>query len=114
MKTVTLITDYDVGQKQVRLSIVVGDGQIGSSVVKLGKKLIAKGDIDKVLLGSGAQLRGKTLFVKSVVADVNDQTNHTSLTHQFRGGAGNQDFVSQASVEQDGDSVIYRAKFNLI
>jgi len=114
MKIVTLITDYEVSDKANRLSVVVGDAQIGASVVKLGQKTLASGPIDNLALGNGAGLRGKTLFVKSVVTDVNDATNHTSLTHRFHRGTEVRDFVSMATVDEEGDSVIYRAKFNLV
>jgi hypothetical protein len=114
MKSVTLIADYQVDDKAVQLSVVVGDAQVGASVVKLGKKLLATGDIDKLPIGNGSQLRGKPLFVKSTVTDVNDSTNQTSLTYRFRCGAQQREFVSSATVDEDGDSVIYRAKFNFV
>lgn len=114
MKIVVLITDHEVEDKQVRLSVIIGDAQIGASVVKLGKKQLKTGVIDDLALGTGSDLRGKALFVKSVVTDVNDSTNHTSLTYRFRSGTKVRDFVSMATVDQDGDSVIYRAKFNLV
>lgn len=114
MKVVVLVTDYEVSDKPVRLRVIVGDAQIGASVVKLGRKLLGSGAIDDLNLGNGSTLRGKPLFVKSVVTDHNDNTNRTSLTYQFRCGSETREFTSMASVDEDGDSVIYRAKFNLV
>jgi hypothetical protein len=114
MKSVVLITDYDVEDKPVQLTVLVGDAQVGASVVKLGKKILASGEIDKLDLGNGKQLRGKPLFVKSAVTDVNDSTNQTSLTYEFKCGAKRRRFQSEATVDEDGDSVIYRAKFNIV
>ena len=114
MKSVTLIADYEVEDKPVQLSIVIGDAQVGVSVVKLGNKLLASGEIKNLALGGGPQLRGKALFVKSAVTDVNDSTNHTSLTYRFRCGAQQREFLSSATVDEEGGSVIYRTKFNLV
>ncbi len=113
MKVVKLIADYEVAAKKVKLSVVIGDAQIGSSVVTLGSKRLGMGDISKLEIGSGPKIKGKSLFVKSVVTDVNDRTNHTSLTYRLVGGRNDQDFVSSGSVDENGDSIIYRAKFNL-
>ena len=114
MKVVNLITDYEVGAKLVKLSVVIGEAQIGSSVVKLGAKKLGEGDIAGLPVGSGDDIKGRPLFVKSVVTDVNDNTNRTSITYKLDGGKRNQQFVSSGSVEEDGDSIIYRAKFNLV
>jgi hypothetical protein len=114
VKEVILITDHEVGEPQNRLSVVVGDAQIGASIVKLGKKTLGTGTITDLVLGAGPALRGKPLYVKSAVTDVNDSTNHTSLTYRFRSGSAIREYVSMASVDVEGDSVIYRAKFNLV
>jgi len=114
MKEVKLIADYEVAAKKVKLSVIIGDAQIGSSVVKLGSKKLGQGDISNLEIGSGPNIQGKPLFVKSVVTDVNDQTNHTSLTYKLIGGRLDQDFLSSGTVDVNGDSIIYGAKFHLI
>jgi hypothetical protein len=114
MKSVVLVADYEVAAADVTLTVVVGDGQIGSSIVKLGAKALAQGDIDGVTIGSGPTIKRKPLFVKSVVTDVNDSTNHTSVTYQLAGGRLDQEFVCAGTVEDNGDSIIYRAKFNFV
>lgn len=115
MKVIDLIADYDVGStKRVSLTIVIGNSQIGGSVVKLGAKELADGQIKNLDLGIGNSLRGKKLKSKSVVADVNDRTNRTIITYRIKGGARDQEFVSSGTVDQDGDSIVYRALFNLI
>jgi hypothetical protein len=114
VKSVSLVTDYEVAAGDVKLSVVVGDAQIGSSIVKLGTKPLAQGEIANLTIGSGPKVKNKPLFVKSVVTDVNDSTNHTSVTYRLTGGRVDQDFLSTATVDENGDSIIYRAKFNLI
>ena len=114
MKSVTLIADYQVANGPVTLTIVIGDAQIGASIVKLDAVVLGKGQIAKLLIGNGADIRNHALRIKSVVSDVNDATNNTSITYQLRGGAQDQDFHSKCTVATNGDSVIYRAEFRLI
>ncbi|MGH7323702.1 MAG: hypothetical protein ACREJ9_03540 [Candidatus Rokuibacteriota bacterium] len=111
---VNLDTTYHVDSGDITLSIVIGDGQLGSSRVSLGGKVLGQGDAIKNLpLGKGSKLAGKALSVKSVVTDVNDQTNHTSITYSLRGGAAPADYELNATVTDEGDSIIYRATIAL-
>jgi len=114
MKTVDLRADYEVDSKDVKLTIVIGNAQIGASIVKLDKKEKGRGDINNVLIGSGPSIRGKSIKTKSVVTDVNDQTNKTTITYKLTGGMRDQEFTSSGTVDQNGDSIIYRALFKLI
>jgi len=113
MKLVDLKTDYQVAKAHVRLTITIGDAQIGSSIVSLDGKELGRGEIDGLDVGAGPKVKGKLLFIKSVVSDVNDSTNHTSITYELSGGALDQAFRSASIVDIAGDSVIYRASFNL-
>ena len=114
MKVINLIADYEVAAGDVRLSVIIGDAQIGASIVKQGDREIARGVIVDVPVGPGPAIRGQPLLIKSVVTDVNDSTNHTSVTYALRGGKKDQQFLSAGTVDQNGDSIIYRAKFNLV
>ena len=114
MKTVNLETDYEVAETDVILTVVVGDAQIGASVVKLNTKTLGMGEIAKLLVGSGPKVRRKNLYIKTAVTDVNDSTDHTSLTYRLGGGKNDREFISSATVDQDGDSIVYRAKFHLV
>jgi hypothetical protein len=91
--------------QEVSLSIVVGDAQIGSSYVQLDGVKKDDGQISDLALGKGADVKGKTLAIKSVVTDVNDATNNTSITYHV----GGQELSQTATVDQEGDSVVYRA-----
>ena len=66
------------------------------------------------MVGKGASIKGKTLSIKSVVTDVNDMTNHVSISYELTGGATLQTVKAEADVEHEGDSVIYRATINLV
>lgn len=110
VKSVKLETDYEVGDDPVRISILIGDGQFGTSVMWIGERIFGPGDIANVVLGDGADLTGETLVIKSIVTDINDQTNHTSVTYDLDGGPVAANHVVEAVVDQEGDSVIYRTR----
>jgi len=68
------------------LSVTIGNAQIGGSVVRIGSKQIAKGEIHDLLLGSGAELIGEELTIITNVLDVNPASNKISITHFFFNG----------------------------
>src|SRR5262245_16401488 len=114
MKAVDLVTSYQTGAGKLVLDIVVGNAQIGASVVKLNKSIVAQGEIEGLDLGNATALAGKSLNIKSVVTDVNDATNKTSITYVLKRGSEEQQFTSKAEVDGNGDSIIYRALFKLL
>jgi hypothetical protein len=103
-----------VDQQNVSLNIWFGGAQIGVSIVFLEDTELGRGDIVNLKVGSGEKIRGKMLKIKSVVTDVNDLSNHTSITYSLSGGAENQSFLSQAVVAEHGNSIVYRAIFTLV
>src|SRR5437879_2658511 len=109
----TLVEDYAVAAGRVTLSVLVGDGQMGTSVVRLDQEQLAIGDITDLAIGRGPDIAGKQLFVKTVVTDVNDKTNHTSVRYELKGGKADKNFDLAESVDQEGGSIIYRATFAL-
>ncbi len=107
----SLVTDYRVGAGTVTLVITIWHGQLGGSVVRLGAKELAFGDVKQVKVGSGAFLRGKVLFVKSVVSDADHR--HTSVRYELKGGKEDRTFDLDAAVNTAGGSTTYRATFYL-
>lgn len=110
-KSVTSSTTCAVADGDVSLSIVVGDAQMGSSVVRRGDErgeVLAIGDVADLALGTGAALRGTAVYVKSIVTDINDATNFTSITYQFRSGGTTTPLELSAAVDAEGESVVYR------
>lgn len=108
-----LETDYFVGDGDIKIDVTIGQAQLGASLLRLGQKQLALGDVVNQLVGKGPGLKGKVLFVKTIVSDVNDKTNATSVRYRLRGGKSNQTFDLSATVENEGDSIIYRTWFNL-
>ena len=102
----TLVEDYAVAAGRVTLSVLVGDGQMGTSVVRLDQEQLAIGDITDLAIGRGPDIAGKQLFVKTVVTDVNDKTNHTSVRYELQGGKADKNFDLAESVDQECGSII--------
>jgi hypothetical protein len=109
-----LKTSYMVADGEVKLTVVIGDGQLGASIVFLNTTPIEKGEIKDQVIGLGKSLHGSKLLVKTVVSDVNDQTNHTCITYILTGGVKDNSFSLEATVANEGDSIIYKAEFDLI
>jgi Icc-related predicted phosphoesterase len=108
-----LETDYVVAAGDISLSVIIGDGQLGSSLVRLGDEELAIGDVDRLKIGSGGAIAGKDLFIKTVVTDVNDNTDHTSVRYELKGGKADKVFDLEESADEEGGSVVYRATFTL-
>ena len=60
MKVVDLRSDNEMAAGNVTVTIVISNGQIGSSMVKLGTKEIGRSDIDNLKVRSGPTLMGNT------------------------------------------------------
>ena len=110
---VALNTVYELTTGEVTVSVVIGEGQIGSSLVRVGPKEIAIGAVTKQKIGKGSALAGKALLIKTVVTDVNDQTNRLSVRYELQGGKADKVFDLESTVAEEGDSVVFRATFKL-
>lgn len=105
---------HAAGDEDLFLDVTVGEAQLGASVVLFDGRVVAKGEsILDLRLGSGPEVRGKSLFVKSIVSDVNDRTNWTSVRYVLRSGESECPFLAQIQVPREGDSIVYRTTFEL-
>ena len=102
------------GAGPVLISVIIGDGQIGGSAVFLDQTQIAKGEILHQQVGSPAALVNRRLSVRTVVADINEQTNKTSVTYVLTGGAGDAEYTLWFEAAQDKQQVLYSALFTLV
>lgn len=110
---VKIDTTYKVSQSDVSLTIIIGDAQLGASIVMLGDKELGIGEIENLLIGKGPDIAGKILSIKSIVSDVNDKTNHTSIRYVLKGGKNEKEYDLGGTVDEEGASIIYRARFHL-
>ena len=112
---VTNEKDYEVRKGDVFLSLTIGEGQTGTSDVFIGDKKIVRvtGSIGKLLLGKGSDIAGKALVVRSVVNDVNSDTNKMTVTYKLKGGAKGLVFTSKGSVDAEGAVLFFEATVNM-
>jgi len=106
--------EYRVGDGDVTLRITVGDGQIGTSLVRLDDQDVASGAIAMLVVGSGPALVGRRLRVATTVTDVQRLTNRTSMRYLLSGGPDDATFDAAAEVEEEGGSIHYAARFDFI
>jgi hypothetical protein len=109
-----LKTDYLLKNEGLKLNVKIGDGQIGSSVVFLDTKQISIGDIIDKLIGDVDSLHNKKLIIKTIISDVNDKTNHMSVTYVLNDGIKDNVYFLEGTVTEEGGSLTFRAEFNLV
>jgi hypothetical protein len=111
MKQVAFDFQFPVrADETVTLSVRIGDGQVGGSVARVDDAdppICPPGNITNVEVGRGAALIGHTLVVRTLVADVNPQTNRTTVTLDLNGGAPGRELQTSAEVDAEGDAVFY-------
>jgi len=74
-----------INDKQVHLTVTIGNGQLGSTTVKLDGETKINGNIDDDL-GTGEVLTGKVLLINTTVNKANNSTNNASVTYNLTGG----------------------------
>ncbi|MEK6372023.1 MAG: hypothetical protein AABO58_04955 [Acidobacteriota bacterium] len=102
------------GAGPVLLSVIIGDGQIGGSAVFIDANQKAKGQITHQDVGAPAALQGHHMTVRTVVFDINEQTNKTSVTYLLTGGAGDAEYTLWFEAPQDKMGVPYTALFTFV
>ncbi len=100
-----------IPSNQVKLTVLIGDGQKGMPVISIGNKIKAIGEVTQLLLGSGAELIGMELRIRTTVNDVNPKTNHTSITYVLEGGEEINLTINSGEVLDKGGSLFYNDSF---
>jgi hypothetical protein len=114
VKSVRFETEYRVADGDVHVTVRIGDGQFGTSVMMLADQTFGPGDVNDVVLGAGPDLSGLELRVKSIVTDINDMTNRTSIAYDLTGGEAPATHVLVATVDEEGGSVVYRTRIRFL
>ena len=113
-KPVSVEAEYTLGDEIVRLTVMVGDRQYGTSMVFLDDELVANGDIDEIPLGAGSDLDGKTVSVYTVVTDVRDRKADMSVTWILTGGKKRLKVEEDGSAPKSFGSQMFKAVFDLV
>jgi len=104
--------DYKVTDGPVRLSVLVGEKQFGSSMVFLNDDPIANGIVDELPVGNG-NLDGCTLTIYTLVTDIRDNTDDMSVTWVLTGGAHRLSATETGSASKKFGSQMFKAVFHL-
>jgi len=101
---------YLVGNDIVRLTVLIGNGQIGGSAAPQldGVPIGEPGSIKDLDIGPGQDLPGKELLVTTLVSDESEATDWTSVVYELSGGAPSDPFVAQHKVANSGKGVRYQ------
>jgi hypothetical protein len=115
MKRVISTFDYVLPPGPVTLTVTIGDGQVGGSFAELdGKRIGPQGEITDLAVGDAADLRGRVLFVKTGVLDINAMSNHTSVTYDLNGSSPGGLLDARVEVDNDRDAVIYETRIRFL
>lgn len=108
---VSVEKEYKVGTGTITLSLIVGEGQFGRSDVRLdAQRLVrASGSIGNLLVGQAADVRGKTLRIRTIVHDTVAATNRMSVTYKLSGGPQDRTFTSKGEVDHEGGNLVFEA-----
>ena len=90
-KELEYLTNYEVANDNVTLTVTIGNGHLGLVALQLGDELVEGSPFSKqplkLELGNGTTLADKTLIVSTTVATTNDHTKSTIVTYDLSGGA---------------------------
>lgn len=99
---------------QVELDAIVGNQQLGSTVVKVDGTQVAKGtSIHDLVLGTGADLNTKVVLVRTVINDVNEATNVTTMQYTLSDGTNTKTYDATGEVDKDFGVIVYFANFTI-
>lgn len=111
-KAVIHEADYVIASGIVRLSVVVGEKQFGTSMVFLDDKAISNGTIEGLALGNGADLEGLTAEVYTMVTDTSSATDEMVVTWTLTGGKKKLVAKEHASPPADFGSQMFKGIFH--
>jgi len=104
--------DYKIADDIIRLSVVVGERQYGTSIVFFDDEAIANGDIDELPLGEGPALEGKAVEVYTMVTDVRDNTDDMSVSWILTGGKKKLIATESSSASKKFGSQMFKGVFH--
>jgi len=115
MNKVELDKDFTAAADgQVKLSAIVGNQQLGTTVVKVDGTQVAKGtSIQDLVLGTGTDLNTKVVLARTVINDVNEATNVTTMQYTLTDGTTTKTYDATGEVDKDFGVIVYFANFTI-
>ena len=106
--------DYVVSDGPIRLAVVVGERQFGSSIVFVDDDVAANGDVEDLLLGEGNKLDGETLVIYTLVTDIRRDVDDMSVTWILTGGAHRVTATATGTPAKKFGSQMFKAVFRFV
>ena len=106
--------DYVVGGGAIRLTVVVGERQFGSSIVFIDDDVAANGDVEDLSLGDGDKLDGRTLVIYTLVTDIRRDVDDMAVTWILSGGAHRVSATATGTPAKKFGSQMFKAVFRLV
>jgi hypothetical protein len=106
--------DYAVSDGAVRLTVVVGERQFGSSIVVLDDDILANGDVEELVVGDGDKLAGRTLSIYTLVTDVRRDSDEMAVTWIIAGGGHRVSATATGVPAKKFGSQMFKAVFHLV
>ena len=105
--------DYIVSDGRIRVSVVVGQRQFGSSMVFLDEEIVANGIVEDLPIGNGKKLEGKTVSIYTLVTDIRENTDEMSVTWILTGGASRAVVTADGTPAKKFGSQMFKGVFHL-
>lgn len=106
--------EYEVSDGAVRLTVVVGERQFGSSIVFLDDDVVANGDIDDVVIGDGDKLEGRTVTIYTLVTDIRRDADDMAVTWILVGGGHRLSATATGTPAKKFGSQMFKGIFHFI
>jgi len=107
--------DIKVTAGDTRISVAIGNGQVGGSAMFLnGQPVGPIGVISDYRIGDGVSLVGSKLLVRTLVADVSDVTNWTSVVYLVSAPNPQEPISATKEVANDKEAVRYNFTFRFV
>ena len=106
--------DYVVSDGPIRLTVVVGERQFGSSIVFLDDDVVANGDVSDLQLGDGDRLDGRTLVIYTLVTDIRRDVDDMAVTWILVGGGHRVSATAVGTPSKKFGSQMFKGIFRLV
>lgn len=106
--------DFPVSDKDILLTVLIDKPNWGMTKVWLEKdEKLFEQDIVLRKLGSGPDFKGKTLYLKTPVVDMDASCNSMSVTYLLEDGHTKRSFNGKLTVDSNGDTGLFIGQLKL-
>jgi hypothetical protein len=110
----TLHTNFKLNAGDISLTVTLGNGQRGNTLVAVGTQVLMNGpEITGLRIGPGSELAGQTLNVISTVSETNTNADAV-ITYQLYGGAEDRDYPLEDDFADGEVQIQFVATFDLV